>query len=239
MSRTASSSRSRAIRRARSTTASSARSAPRRPSSFITPIASSTRSAASGHAAPVSGSASRGMRRSMRLRRRCSRFARNPARVDRNGHRHGPPSHSLGVPLRQCARHTELVRAGFRPMLPSRGQHLHPDDGRPAGLRFHRRRRSRTHYVLGTQSAALGPDGETRFNVRESLLSHPRIITIDPARDSRRPQSRALLAAAARHRRCARACDDQRASSRKISTITTLSRTGATVSKSSQSTYTR
>jgi len=25
-----------------------------------------------------------------------------------------------------------------------------------------------------------GPDGETRFNVRESLLSHPRIITIDP-----------------------------------------------------------
>jgi thiosulfate reductase/polysulfide reductase chain A len=25
-----------------------------------------------------------------------------------------------------------------------------------------------------------GPDGETRFNVRESLLAHPRIITIDP-----------------------------------------------------------
>jgi anaerobic selenocysteine-containing dehydrogenase len=25
-----------------------------------------------------------------------------------------------------------------------------------------------------------GPDGETRFNVRESLLSHPRVITIDP-----------------------------------------------------------
>ncbi|MBT8441323.1 MAG: molybdopterin-dependent oxidoreductase, partial [Gammaproteobacteria bacterium] len=25
-----------------------------------------------------------------------------------------------------------------------------------------------------------GPDGETRFNVRESLLSHPRIVTIDP-----------------------------------------------------------
>jgi len=25
-----------------------------------------------------------------------------------------------------------------------------------------------------------GPDGETRFNVREALLSHPRIITIDP-----------------------------------------------------------
>jgi len=25
-----------------------------------------------------------------------------------------------------------------------------------------------------------GPDGETRFNVREALLSHPRIVTIDP-----------------------------------------------------------
>jgi thiosulfate reductase/polysulfide reductase chain A len=25
-----------------------------------------------------------------------------------------------------------------------------------------------------------GPDGETRFNVRESLLAHPRIVTIDP-----------------------------------------------------------
>ena len=69
----------------------------------------------------------------------------------------GPPSHPLGVALRPCARHAELVRAGLRPVLSPARQHLHSDLRRFPGVRFHRRHAARLHDVLGPQSAQFGP----------------------------------------------------------------------------------
>ena len=79
------------------------------------------------------------------------------ARGDRARHRHRPPSHPLGLALRSCARHAELVRAGLRPVLPSARQHLHPDLRRLPGVRLHRRDAARLHPVLGPQSAQFRP----------------------------------------------------------------------------------
>ena len=69
---------------------------------------------------------------------------------------------------------------GFRAVLPPARQHLHPDDGRPAGLRFHGRHAAGAHHVLGAQSAALGPRRRDAVQCPRSVADKPRLITIDP-----------------------------------------------------------
>ena len=121
-------------------------------------------------------------------------------RGDRARNRDRPASHPLGLALRPCARHAELVRAGFRPVLPSAGQHLPPDLRRFSGLRLHRRRTAALHSLLGSQSAQLGSRWRDPLRRARCPCQWPQDHRRGSARHGARAKCRCLATGEARRR---------------------------------------
>ena len=92
----------------------------------------------------------RGARRDRRPAARHPREIRSGS--DRARYRYRSPPHTMGIAICSRARHAELVRARFCPVLSSASQHLHADVRRLSRVSTSAGRSRRDAFSLGTQS---------------------------------------------------------------------------------------